>query len=88
MPRRENNKRIDQILLFFVFFFLFTKKNVPGAYSFVFFPYQMKKKAAKYFEKIKLFIISIQSSVKCRIDSLHDWISQSQKNKNTKVSVC
>jgi hypothetical protein len=48
----------------------------------------MKKKAAKYFEKIKLFIISIQSSVKCRIDSLHDWISQSQKNKNTKVSVC
>jgi hypothetical protein len=26
--------------------------------------------------------------VKCRIDSLDDWISQSQKNTKTKVSVC
>lgn len=56
MPRRENNKRIEQILLFFVFFFLFTKKNVPGAYSFVFFPYQMKKKRQNILKKLNFLL--------------------------------
>jgi hypothetical protein len=51
MPRRENNKRIEQILLFFVFFFSFHKKKCAGRLFFCFFSISNEKKSGKIFWK-------------------------------------